>query len=93
MFADSVHFLKMIETDLPDPPMQAIGEEAVREAFPGATIVRPADVYGHEDRFLRYYASLRISPFGMIPLLSRGKEVIKRPVYVSPRAAGQFPRN
>lgn len=65
--------------------MQAFGEEAVREVFPSATIVRPADVYGHEDRFLRYYASLRVSPFGLVPMLSRAKNVIKRPVYVSHR--------
>ena len=63
--------------------LQAFGEEAVRDAFPDATIVRPADVYGHEDRFLRYYANLRVFPFGMIPMLRRGYDVIKRPVYVS----------
>ena len=64
---------------------QAFGEEVVRDIFPDVTIVRPADVYGHEDRFLRYYASLRIFPFGMIPLLKGGEGVVKRPVYVSIR--------
>lgn len=62
---------------------QAEGEEVVREAFPSATIVRPADIYGYEDRFLRYYASLRVFPMGIIPLLKGGKGVYKRPIYVS----------
>lgn len=55
----------------------------MRDVFPEATIVRPSDVYGFEDRFLRYYASLRVFPFGIVPVLSRGNDTIKRPVYVS----------
>lgn len=36
---------------------KAEGEEAVRRAFQGATIVRPATLFGHEDRFLNQMAS------------------------------------
>ena len=36
---------------------KAEGEEAVRRAFEGATIVRPGPIYGHEDRLLNSMAS------------------------------------
>ena len=63
--------------------LQAFGEEAVKDAFPSATIVRPSDTYGHEDRFLNYYASLRVFPFGMVPVMKGAHEAEKMPVYVS----------
>ena len=62
---------------------QAQGEEVVKEAFPGATIVRPADIYGHEDRFLHFYAGLRAFPFHLVPVLDRGNHAHKQPVYVN----------
>lgn len=40
---------------------KAAGEDAVREVAPGATIVRPADMYGAEDRFLNTFARMHQS--------------------------------
>jgi len=58
------------------------GEQAVLEEFPDATIFRPADIFGAEDRFLRYYASYwRRSAFGGMPLWKKGTKTIKRPVF------------
>lgn len=59
------------------------GELAVREEFPNATIIRPADIYGQEDRFLRYYAHIWRRQFRSMPLWYKGERTIKQPVYVS----------
>jgi len=37
---------------------KGVGETAVREAFPAATIVRPGPMYGHEDKFLTNMSSM-----------------------------------
>lgn len=34
------------------------GECAVREEFPETTIIRPSDIWGQEDRFLRVYSGI-----------------------------------
>lgn len=50
---------------------KAAGEAAVREAFPGATILRPSVVFGPEDKFFNMLGSLsRIAP--AIPLFFSG---------------------
>lgn len=59
------------------------GELAVLEEFPRATIIRPADIYGSEDRFLRYYAHVWRRQLRAVPLWMKGEKTIKQPVYVS----------
>lgn len=59
------------------------GECAVLDEFPNATIIRPADIYGQEDRFLRYYSHIWRRQFRSMPLWHKGEKTIKQPVYVS----------
>lgn len=63
------------------------GEQAVREEFPDAVIFRPTDMYGQEDRFLRYYCSLWRHQLKWMPLYMKGEHTIKQPVYVGDVAA------
>jgi len=58
------------------------GELAVKEEFPDVTIIRPSDIYGQGDRFLRYYAHGWRRVFNEISLWDRGENCIKAPVYV-----------
>ncbi|MCT7377409.1 complex I NDUFA9 subunit family protein [Chelativorans salis] len=56
------------------------GENAVREAFPGVTIIRPAVMVGPDDAFLTTVARLaRLSP--VYPLFGSGKTRLQ-PVHV-----------
>lgn len=55
------------------------GEAAVREAFPGATILRPSVVFGQEDAFLNRFAAM-IAKAPVVPVLRAG--VRFQPVYV-----------
>jgi len=57
------------------------GELAVREAYPDATIFRPSDMFGLEDRFIRYYASGWRRNLGTMPLWKRGTKTVKNPVF------------
>lgn len=66
---------------------KARGEVAVREAFAGATILRPSVVFGPGDDFLNRFALLtRLSPvlplIGGLPLLRPGGLTRFQPVYV-----------
>src|SRR5579864_5441970 len=59
---------------------KAAGEEAVRDAFPTATILRPSVVFGPEDQFFNRLAAMAlISP--VMPLIGGG-DTRFQPVYV-----------
>lgn len=59
---------------------KARGEEAVRRAFEDAIIVRPARMFGDEDRLLNWMAQLG-SSFGFLPLVDGGEHLVQ-PVWV-----------
>jgi uncharacterized protein YbjT (DUF2867 family) len=59
---------------------KAAGEQAVRDAFPTATILRPSIVFGPEDQFFNRFAALAmVSP--VLPLIGGGLSRFQ-PVYV-----------
>lgn len=64
---------------------KAAGEEAVKAAFPSATILRPSIVFGPEDDFFNRFARLAmVSP--VLPLIGGGHTKFQ-PVYVADVAA------
>ena len=67
---------------------KALGEEAVREGFPGATILRPATIFGDEDKFLNRIAKLsQTMPF--YPLVDAAT-TRQQPVYMDDVANAIF---
>lgn len=65
---------------------KAAGEEAVRAAFPDATIIRPSLVFGPDDHFFNGFAALaRRLP--VLPLIGGGRTRFQ-PVYVEDVVAG-----
>jgi len=59
---------------------KAAGEAAVRAAFPAATILRPATVFGREDAFVNRFAAM-IARAPIVPVLRSGARF--QPVYVA----------
>ena len=70
------------------------GEEAVRAAFPGATIIRPSLLFGREDNFVNRFAGMaRLAP--VLPVVSGRTRL--QPVYAAEvgravAAAALYPR-
>lgn len=63
---------------------KGLGEEAVRAAFPGATIVRPSILFGTEDRFVNRFAQMMM----LAPVVP----VIRAPVRLQPAWVGDVAR-
>jgi NADH dehydrogenase len=56
------------------------GEQAVRSAFPGATILRPSVLFGREDNFINRFAGMaRLAP--VLPVISGSTKF--QPVYAA----------
>ena len=58
---------------------KASGEAAVREALPGATILRPSVVFGREDAFINRFARMATNP--ILPVVAPNTRL--QPVYVA----------
>ena len=59
---------------------KGLGEQAVRAAFPAATILRPSVVFGREDQFTNRFARM-IETMPMVPVLRAQAKF--QPVYVA----------
>ena len=57
------------------------GEQAVLEAFPWATIIRPTQLFGKEDRLLNWFARMA-QWYRFVPLCDGGKS-LTQPVHVA----------
>lgn len=56
------------------------GEQEVLKAYPWATIVRPTQLFGHEDRLLNWFANFA-DRFPFVPLIDGG-HALTQPVWV-----------
>ncbi|CAN8002585.1 unnamed protein product [Ixodes pacificus] len=93
-----IHFSALNATESPRPIIKFggskfyaskwLGEQVVREEFPDAIIFRPADMYSHEDRFIRYYVSHIRRNYVLMPLWNKGNGIVKQPVFASDVAEG-----
>jgi uncharacterized protein YbjT (DUF2867 family) len=56
------------------------GEQEVLKAYPWATIVRPTQMFGHEDKLLNWFANMA-ERFPVVPLIDGG-HALTQPVWV-----------
>lgn len=71
------------ESDSGYASTKAWGEEQVREAFPQATVVRPAVLFGEDDKFVNMFAGL-IAQLRVLPVF--GSEAKLQPLFVDDAA-------
>ncbi|KAL6428298.1 hypothetical protein ACFW04_008536 [Cataglyphis niger] len=64
------------------------GEYAVRKEFPEATIIRPSDIWGQEDRFLSVFSGIMRHHLRTIPIWKKGEATEKQPVAIYDVAGG-----
>jgi len=57
------------------------GEQAVKETYPWATIVRPTQLFGTADKFLHFYANMA-KFYRFVPLIEDG-QALTQPVWVA----------
>jgi NADH dehydrogenase (ubiquinone) 1 alpha subcomplex subunit 9 len=55
------------------------GEQAVKENYPWATIIRPTQMFGTEDKFLHFFSNMG-KMYRFVPLLDGGKK-LTQPVW------------
>lgn len=60
---------------------KAIGEKVVKAEFPEAVIIRPADMFGVEDRFLNWFA--QVHAYAPSLCMINGGNARKQPVWVA----------
>lgn len=69
-----------------------LGEQAVLNEFPNATVIRPADIYGFHDCFIYYFSHFwrrRVLLLQKgLPLYKKGEHTIKQPIYAGDVARG-----
>lgn len=80
--AESFVHISAINADPESPSVygssKGMGERRVREAFPGATIIRPSLVFGQEDQLTNRFAGMARLPF--LPVLAGSRRF--QPVFV-----------